>query len=128
MGGFPEMSPELTALDVERLKKGVSKTLKGLGKRLIDFHKLLGSPPSKEPMMCTYGKLDPPLGNTRLHIVKLVAAVLMTNTPNINQQLSELQIFSTLLVRTKRSNLIFIVTLYFLSFAKPYVIPKICSV
>merc|ERR1739838_151373 len=41
--------------------------------------------------------LDPPLGNTRLHIVKLVAAVLMTNTPNINQQLSELQIFSTLL-------------------------------
>lgn len=95
--GFPEMAPELTPLDVERLANGVSRTLKGLGKRLDEFIKLLTNPPKKEPMNCTFGPLDPPLGNTRLHVVKLISAILITNTPHINQQLSELQVFNTLL-------------------------------
>ena len=42
---FPEMAPELTQLDVERLASGVSKTLHGLSDHLGDFHKLLESPP-----------------------------------------------------------------------------------
>ena len=39
------MAPELTQLDVERLARGVSKTLEGLSDRLPDFHKLLENPP-----------------------------------------------------------------------------------
>lgn len=95
--GFPEMAPELTPLDVQRLAHGVSKTLKGLGKRLDDFKSLLSNPPQKESMNCTFGKLDPPLGNTRLHVVKLLSAILLTNTPNMNHQLAKLQIFNGLL-------------------------------
>ena len=49
-------------------------------------------------MHCTFGELNPPLGNTRLHVGKLLSAILITNTHNINVQLSELQIFNVLLV------------------------------
>ena len=52
----------------------------------------------REPMHCTFGELNPPLGNTRLHVGKLLSAILITNTHNINVQLSELQIFNILLV------------------------------
>uniref|UniRef100_H2ZK14 Uncharacterized protein n=1 Tax=Ciona savignyi TaxID=51511 RepID=H2ZK14_CIOSA len=95
--GFPEMAPELTQLDVERLACGVSKTLHGLSDRLPDFHNLLKNPPKKDVMSCTFGELKPPLGNTRLHVGKLLSAILITNTHNINVQLSELQIFNALL-------------------------------
>uniref|UniRef100_F6UNS9 Uncharacterized protein n=1 Tax=Ciona intestinalis TaxID=7719 RepID=F6UNS9_CIOIN len=95
--GFPEMAPELTQLDVERLACGVSKTLHGLSDRLPDFHSLLENPPKKDVMSCTFGDLNPPLGNTRLHVGKLLSAILITNTHNINVQLSELQIFNALL-------------------------------
>lgn len=95
--GFPEMAPELTQLDVERLASGVSKTLHGLSDHLGDFHKLLDTPPQRDPMHCTFGELNPPLGNTRLHVGKLLSAILITNTHNINVQLSELQIFNVLL-------------------------------
>nr|CAB3265861.1 serine/threonine-protein phosphatase 6 regulatory subunit 3 [Phallusia mammillata] len=95
--GFPEMAPELTQLDVERLACGVSKTLHGLSDRLPDFHKLLEQPPKRESMQCSFGELSPPLGNTRLHVGKLLSAILITNTHNINVQLSELQIFNALL-------------------------------
>ena len=52
----------------------------------------------RDSMHCTFGKLEPPLGNTRLHVGKLLSAILITNTHNINVQLSELQIFNDLLV------------------------------
>ncbi|XP_076799633.1 serine/threonine-protein phosphatase 6 regulatory subunit 3-like isoform X1 [Clavelina lepadiformis] len=95
--GFPEMAPELTQLDVERLACGVSKTLHGLSDRLSDFYHLLENPPSKKIMHCTFGELNPPLGNTRLHVGKLLSAILITNTHNINVQLSELHVFNALL-------------------------------
>jgi len=49
-------------------------------------------------MQCSFGELNPPLGNTRLHVGKLLSAILITNTHNINVQLSELQMFNALLV------------------------------
>jgi len=95
--GFPEMAPELTQLDVERLARGVSKTLEGLSDRLPDFHKLLESPPKRDIMQCTFGALNPPLGSTRLHVCKLLSAILITNTHNTNVQLTHLRIFNVLL-------------------------------
>nr|XP_039253529.1 serine/threonine-protein phosphatase 6 regulatory subunit 3-like isoform X1 [Styela clava] len=95
--GFPEAAPELTQLDVERLARGVSRTLHGVSGRLTDFRNLLINPPKKEIMKCTFGDLDPPLGNTRLHVGKLLSAILMTNTHNINSQLADLRIFDSLL-------------------------------
>uniref|UniRef100_H2ZK13 Uncharacterized protein n=1 Tax=Ciona savignyi TaxID=51511 RepID=H2ZK13_CIOSA len=92
----------LALLEIRRpapfgLACGVSKTLHGLSDRLPDFHNLLKNPPKKDVMSCTFGELKPPLGNTRLHVGKLLSAILITNTHNINVQLSELQIFNALL-------------------------------
>jgi len=92
--GFPDIIPELTPLDVERLKHSVSRTLKGMEGRMPDFVKLLSDPPRKESMACTFGLLDPPLGNTRLHIVKLISAMLLINDASTNKLLSELHVFN----------------------------------
>ena len=42
---FPDIIPELTPLDVERLKHSVTRTLKGMESRMPDFVKLLSDPP-----------------------------------------------------------------------------------
>jgi len=92
--GFPDIIPELTPLDVERLKHSVTRTLKGMESRMPDFVKLLSDPPRKDSMACTFGMLEPPLGNTRLHIVKLISAMLLINDASTNKLLSELHVFN----------------------------------
>ena len=51
-------------------------------------------------MLTTVGCLDPPLGNTRLHVVKLFCALLQCNDARVNRQVAELKTFSTLMVYT----------------------------
>lgn len=48
-------------------------------------------------MRTTAGVLDPPLGNTRLHIAKLLATVIAANHPAINKELAGLGTVETLL-------------------------------
>lgn len=57
---------------------------------LPDLHDLLLNPPHKSPIKMTCGVVDPPLGNTRLHVIKLIAALISTHNPKVNKQLSEL--------------------------------------
>ncbi|MGH0122607.1 UNVERIFIED_CONTAM: hypothetical protein FKN15_029036 [Acipenser sinensis] len=58
--------------------------------RLKHFHELLLEPPKKNVMKTTWGVLDPPVGNTRLNVIRLVASLLQTNTHIINLELIEL--------------------------------------
>ena len=49
-------------------------------------------------MLTTIGTLDPPLGRVRLHVAWLISAIVTTNTPYVNNQLTELGTINVLLV------------------------------
>ena len=51
-----------------------------------------------ETMPTTVGCLDPPLGNTRLQTVRLIAALVLTNTHTVNVELANLGTIKVLLV------------------------------
>ncbi|NXC14510.1 PP6R2 phosphatase, partial [Corythaeola cristata] len=74
-----------------------SSILHGIEPRLKDFHQLLLSPPKKTAILTTIGVLEEPLGNARLHGSRLIAALLHTNTPSINQELCRLSTMDLLL-------------------------------
>ncbi|XP_040400939.1 serine/threonine-protein phosphatase 6 regulatory subunit 2 [Cygnus olor] len=74
-----------------------SSILHGIEPRLKDFHQLLLSPPKKTAILTTIGVLEEPLGNARLHGSRLIAALLHTNTPSINQELCRLSTMNLLL-------------------------------
>ncbi|XP_037110229.1 serine/threonine-protein phosphatase 6 regulatory subunit 3 isoform X4 [Syngnathus acus] len=71
--------------------------LEAVRPRLKDFHQLLLDPPKKDVMKTTWGVLDPPVGNTRLHVVRLVVSLLQTNTPSINKELIHLNTLGVIL-------------------------------
>ncbi|XP_008844891.1 serine/threonine-protein phosphatase 6 regulatory subunit 1 [Nannospalax galili] len=71
--------------------------LHALRPRLARFHQLLLEPPQLEPLQMTWGSLAPPLGNTRLHVVKLLASALSTNAAALTQELLVLDVPNTLL-------------------------------
>jgi len=52
----------------------------------------------KTAILTTIGVLEEPLGNARLHGSRLIAALLHTNTPSINQELCRLSTMDLLLV------------------------------
>ena len=95
----PEGSCEkMTALDAERLAGGVKNTIEAVLPRLKDFKQVLVQPPRQHysPMPTSIGPLEPPLGNSRLQIVHLVASLLLTNTPTVNKELCKIGIINTL--------------------------------
>ena len=49
-------------------------------------------------MPTTVGVMEPPLGNTRLQITRLVMLLLATNRPNINAELKQLGTMQILIV------------------------------
>lgn len=51
-----------------------------------------------EPLRTTWGSLAPPLGNTRLHVVKLLASALSANDAALTQELLALDVPNTMLV------------------------------
>uniref|UniRef100_A0A4W5MIJ2 Protein phosphatase 6, regulatory subunit 3 n=1 Tax=Hucho hucho TaxID=62062 RepID=A0A4W5MIJ2_9TELE len=71
--------------------------LEAVRPRLKDFHQLLLEPPKKNIMKTTWGVLDPPVGNTRLNVVRLVASLLQTNTHIINMELINLNTLGVIL-------------------------------
>lgn len=52
----------------------------------------------KTVLNTTWGVLDPPVGNTRLNVVRLVTSLLQTNTHIINQELIALNTLGVILV------------------------------
>ncbi|XP_040181662.1 serine/threonine-protein phosphatase 6 regulatory subunit 1 isoform X2 [Rana temporaria] len=72
-------------------------TLMAIKQRLPEFHQLLIDPPKKQSLLTTWGVLDPPLGNTRLHVVKLLASTINANNRDLNQELIKLDSINTML-------------------------------
>uniref|UniRef100_A0A0A9XKM4 Serine/threonine-protein phosphatase 6 regulatory subunit 3 n=2 Tax=Lygus hesperus TaxID=30085 RepID=A0A0A9XKM4_LYGHE len=64
---------------------------------LPKLHNLLINPPKKTPFRLACGVIDPPLGNTRLTVIKLIAALISTQTPEVNEKLDELNTVQVLL-------------------------------
>ncbi|XP_047246732.1 serine/threonine-protein phosphatase 6 regulatory subunit 3 isoform X3 [Girardinichthys multiradiatus] len=71
--------------------------LEAVRPRLKDFHQLLLEPPKKNVLKTTWGILDPPVGNTRLNVVRLVASLLQCNTHSINAELINLNTLGVIL-------------------------------
>ncbi|XP_023558236.1 serine/threonine-protein phosphatase 6 regulatory subunit 2 isoform X3 [Octodon degus] len=82
---------------LERSHTVSSSVLNGIEPRLKDFHQLLLNPPKKKAILTTIGVLEEPLGNARLHGARLMAALLSTSTPSINQELCRLNTMDLLL-------------------------------
>ncbi|XP_057711129.1 serine/threonine-protein phosphatase 6 regulatory subunit 2a isoform X2 [Corythoichthys intestinalis] len=71
--------------------------LNAIEPHLKDFQQLLLDPPKKGAILTTVGVLDQPLGNARLHVARLVAALLQTTSPSICQELCDLGTMDLLL-------------------------------
>uniref|UniRef100_A0A8C6HT75 Protein phosphatase 6, regulatory subunit 2 n=1 Tax=Mus spicilegus TaxID=10103 RepID=A0A8C6HT75_MUSSI len=82
---------------LERPHSVSSSILRGIEPWLKNFHQLLLNPPKKKAILTTIGVLEEPLGNARLHGARLMAALLHTNTPGINQELCRLNTMDLLL-------------------------------
>lgn len=82
---------------LERSHSVSSSILRGIEPWLKNFHQLLLNPPKKKAILTTIGVLEEPLGNARLHGARLMAALLHTNTPGINQELCRLNTMDLLL-------------------------------
>ncbi|XP_047431250.1 serine/threonine-protein phosphatase 6 regulatory subunit 2a isoform X1 [Mugil cephalus] len=74
-----------------------SSILNAIEPHLKDFQQLLLDPPKKSAILTTVGVLEQPLGNARLHMARLVAALLQTNSPSICQELCNLATMDLLL-------------------------------
>uniref|UniRef100_A0A665UJJ4 Serine/threonine-protein phosphatase 6 regulatory subunit 2-like n=1 Tax=Echeneis naucrates TaxID=173247 RepID=A0A665UJJ4_ECHNA len=74
-----------------------SSILNAIEPHLKDFQQLLLDPPKKSAILTTVGVLEQPLGNARLHVARLVAALLQTNAPSICQELCNLATMDLLL-------------------------------
>ncbi|KAJ9574671.1 hypothetical protein L9F63_008203, partial [Diploptera punctata] len=88
---------EVSTGENEQPSKVVLSTTAAILPRLRDFHNLLLDPPHKSPVKTTAGTLDPPLGNTRLQVAKLIAALVATNNPDVNKELANLGTIEVLL-------------------------------
>lgn len=65
--------------------------------RLDSFHDLLLNPPLKSPLETTIGTLDPPLGYTRLQIIKLYVLILSMNNKEFLEHIIKLGTFEVFL-------------------------------
>ncbi|XP_067346360.1 serine/threonine-protein phosphatase 6 regulatory subunit 2a isoform X2 [Channa argus] len=74
-----------------------SSILIAIEPHLKDFQLLLLDPPKKSAILTTVGVLEQPLGNARLHVARLVAALLQTSDPSICQELCNLATMDLLL-------------------------------
>uniref|UniRef100_G3PHF1 Protein phosphatase 6, regulatory subunit 2b n=1 Tax=Gasterosteus aculeatus aculeatus TaxID=481459 RepID=G3PHF1_GASAC len=77
-----------------------SSILLAIQPHLVHFHQLLLEPPKRNPMLTSLGVLKEPLGNTRLHVARLMASLLYTSSAShavVAQELCRLNTMHLLL-------------------------------
>lgn len=72
-------------------------TIEAILPYLPQLHDLLINPPKKPPVKMNSGTVDPPLGNTRLHVAKLLSALVATHNIDVNNKLTEFGTIGVLL-------------------------------
>ncbi|XP_077373120.1 serine/threonine-protein phosphatase 6 regulatory subunit 2 [Festucalex cinctus] len=96
----PVVDGVMDAQGFERSYTVNSSILLAIQPHLLHFHQLLLEPPKRNPMLTTLGVLEEPLGNTRLHVARLVASLLYTSSAShavIAQELCQLNTMDLLL-------------------------------
>ncbi|XP_041794392.1 serine/threonine-protein phosphatase 6 regulatory subunit 2 isoform X1 [Chelmon rostratus] len=96
----PVVDGVMDAQGFERSYTVNSSILLAIQPHLIHFHQLLLAPPKRNPMLTTLGVLEEPLGNTRLHVARLVASLLYTSSAShavVAQELCRLNTMDLLL-------------------------------
>lgn len=96
----PVVDGIMDAQGFERSYNVNSSILLAIQPKLKHFHQLLQEPPKRCPMLTTLGVLEEPLGNTRLHVARLVASLLYTSSAShavIAQELCQLNTMDLLL-------------------------------
>ncbi|XP_013858932.1 serine/threonine-protein phosphatase 6 regulatory subunit 2 isoform X2 [Austrofundulus limnaeus] len=96
----PVVDGVMDAQGFERSYTVNSSILLAIQPHLIHFHQLLLQPPKQDPMLTTLGVLEEPLGNTRLHVARLVASLLYTSSAShavVAQELCKLNTLDLLL-------------------------------
>ncbi|KAM6895797.1 serine/threonine-protein phosphatase 6 regulatory subunit 2a [Xenentodon cancila] len=88
---------DLYSQGYERSYTVSSSILNAIEPHLKDFQQLLQDPPKKSAILTTVGILEQPLGNARLHVARLVAALLQTSAPSVCQELCNLATIDLLL-------------------------------
>ncbi|CAB3389172.1 Hypothetical predicted protein [Cloeon dipterum] len=79
-----------------------SNICKAIVPRLKDLQDVLLNPPKKAAITTTAEHLDPPFGNTRLQICRLITALAATREAQVLSTLAELGTFGVLLVRIQQ--------------------------
>ncbi|XP_062277585.1 serine/threonine-protein phosphatase 6 regulatory subunit 2 [Scomber scombrus] len=96
----PVVDGVMDAQGFERSYTVNSSILLAIQPHLVHFHQLLLEPPKRSPMLTTLGVLEEPLGNTRLHVARLVASLLYTSSAShavVAQELCRLNTMDLLL-------------------------------
>uniref|UniRef100_A0A1A7XHZ9 Protein phosphatase 6, regulatory subunit 2b n=1 Tax=Iconisemion striatum TaxID=60296 RepID=A0A1A7XHZ9_9TELE len=96
----PVVDGVMDAQGFERSYTVNSSILLAIQPHLTHFHQLLLEPPKRDPMLTTLGVLEEPLGNTRLHVARLVASLLYTSSAShavVAQELCRLDTMDLLL-------------------------------
>ncbi|XP_042266623.1 serine/threonine-protein phosphatase 6 regulatory subunit 2 isoform X2 [Thunnus maccoyii] len=96
----PVVDGVMDAQGFERSYTVNSSILLAIQPHLVHFHQLLLEPPKRNPMLTSLGMLEEPLGNTRLHVARLVASLLYTSSAShavVAQELCQLNTMDLLL-------------------------------
>ncbi|CAL9683288.1 unnamed protein product [Knipowitschia caucasica] len=88
---------DLYSQGYERSYTVSSSILNAIEPHLRDFQQILLHPPQKSAILTTVGVLERPLGNARLHVVRLVASLLQTSCQSVCQELCNLDVLNLLL-------------------------------
>ncbi|XP_075998299.1 serine/threonine-protein phosphatase 6 regulatory subunit 2 isoform X2 [Genypterus blacodes] len=96
----PVVDGVMDAQGFERSYTVNSSILLAVQPHLTHFHQLLLQPLKRNPMLTSLGMLEEPLGNTRLHVARLVASLLYTSSAShavVAQELCRLNTMDLLL-------------------------------
>ncbi|CAN9499251.1 unnamed protein product [Ophioblennius macclurei] len=96
----PVVDGVMDAQGFERSYTVNSSILLAIQPHLTHFHQLLLEPPKRDPMLTSLGVWEEPLGNTRLHVARLVASLLYTSSSShavVAQELCRLNTMDVLL-------------------------------
>ncbi|VEN40012.1 unnamed protein product [Callosobruchus maculatus] len=85
------------ASDIEQKQKIILNTTRAIYCRIKDFHNLLIEPPKQQPILTTVGLLEPPLGNTRLQVTRLFAALITAGNEEILREIESIGTMNVML-------------------------------
>lgn len=95
--GAPAFSSAYDDLDSDRKNRVAESTARAILIHLKELHEVLLGPPKRAPVKTSVGTLEPPLGNTRLQVVRLISALIAADVPELLREIMSLGTVAVLL-------------------------------